>query len=107
MTTAIRDDHLEFIDILLSHGADPGVRGKDWPISMAVKRPDILAKLLPHIPTSRILKVVLEMAVVANQLESVKMLLAKGVSVEEKNAGVFSPLTTSKQIEAWMTSSVS
>lgn len=95
LSTAIRDDQLEFIDILLAHGADPGIRGQDWPISMAVKRPDILAKLLPHITTSRIIKGVLEMAVVANQLESVKLLLAKGVNVEEKNAGVFSPLTTS------------
>ena len=34
------------------------------------------------------------MAVVANQLESSKLLLAAGVSVEDKNCGVFSPLTT-------------
>lgn len=95
LTTAIRDGHMEYINILLSQGADPGVRGQDWPISMAVKRPDILAKLLPHITTARIIKGVLEMAVVADQLESVKLLIAKGVSVEEKNAGVFSPLTTS------------
>lgn len=31
----------------------------------------------------------------ADQLESIKLLLAKGVDVEEKNGGVFSPLTTS------------
>lgn len=95
LTTAIRDGHMEFIDILLAHGADPGVRGQDWPISMAVKRPEILAKLLPRITTARIGKGVLEMAVVANQLESVKLLIGKGVDVEERNAGVFSPLTTS------------
>lgn len=35
------------------------------------------------------------MAVVANRLESVKLLLSKGMSVEGKNGGVFSPLTTS------------
>ena len=35
------------------------------------------------------------MAVVADQIDSVKLLLGKGVSVEEKNGGVFSPLTTS------------
>jgi ankyrin repeat protein len=37
----------------------------------------------------------MEMAVVADQLESIKLLLAAGVSVESKNGGVFSPLTTS------------
>lgn len=35
------------------------------------------------------------MAVQADQLKSVKLLLNKGVDVEEKNGGVFSPLTTS------------
>lgn len=95
LTTAIRENQHEVIDFLLSHGADPAVRGQEWPISMAVKHPEILAKLLPYIPTSKIIKGAMEMAVVANQLESVKLLIAKGVDVEEKNGGVFSPLTTS------------
>ena len=95
ITTAIKTNRLELLDILLAHGADPGVRGQEWPISMAVKTPNILAKLLPHISLSKMIKGALEMAVVADQLESVKLLLAKGVSVEEKNGGVFSPLTTS------------
>jgi ankyrin repeat protein len=34
------------------------------------------------------------MSVSANQLESIKLLLAAGVCVEDKNCGVFSPLTT-------------
>ncbi|KAK4609049.1 Putative ankyrin repeat protein [Fulvia fulva] len=95
LTTAIKENRLEMIDLLLAHGADPGVRGHDWPISMAVRNAEVLVKLLPHIETSRINKGAVEMAVVANQLESVKLLLAKGVDVEEKNGGVFSPLTTS------------
>ena len=95
VTTAIRKDRMELLDILLSHSADPSIRGQEWPLAMAVKSPKILAKLLPHIPPSKIIKGALEMAVVADQLESVKLLLAAGVSVEEKNGGVFSPLTTS------------
>jgi ankyrin repeat protein len=95
LTTAIRKKDLGFIDILLAHCADPGVRGHEWPVSMAVKNPDVLAKLLPHLPTAKIPKGALEMAVQADQLNSVKLLLAKGVEVEEKNGGVFSPLTTS------------
>ncbi|KAK3715681.1 hypothetical protein LTR37_006906 [Vermiconidia calcicola] len=95
LSTAIQTDRHEMMDILLAYGADPAVRGQEWPISMAVKNPVILAKLLPHIQRSRIIKGALEMAVVSGQLESVKLLLAKGVNVEEKNGGVFSPLTTS------------
>ncbi|KAK5121864.1 hypothetical protein LTR85_004435 [Meristemomyces frigidus] len=95
LTTAIRNNDMESIEILLAHGADPGVLGQEWPISMAVKSPQILGKLLPCIATNKIPKGSLEMAVQADQLESVKLLLAKGVDVEEKNGGVFSPLTTS------------
>lgn len=95
LTTAIRKNELQFIDILLSYGADPSLHGQEWPVNMAVKNPEILSKLLPHIQTSKIPKGALELAVQADQLESVKLLLAKGVDVEEKNGGVFSALTTS------------
>ncbi|GAB7365963.1 hypothetical protein MBLNU230_g7291t1 [Neophaeotheca triangularis] len=95
LTTAIRKGDIGFIDILLSNGASPGVRGHEWPVNMAVKTPEILDRLLPHLSVSKIPKGALEMAVQANQLESVKLLLSKGVDVEEKNGGVFSPLTTS------------
>lgn len=94
LTTAIREDRIDFVDILLANGADPAIRGQDWPICMAVKRPLILKKLLPKVHNPRAVKGVMEMAVVANELESIKLLLAAGVSVEDKNGGVFSPLTT-------------
>jgi ankyrin repeat protein len=95
LTTAIKSNNLEVLDLLLHQGADPAVRGQEWPITLAVENPKILARLLPHIETKKINKGALERAVMANQIESVKMLLAKGVDVEDKNAGVFSPLTTS------------
>ncbi|PTD11661.1 Ankyrin-3 [Fusarium culmorum] len=85
LTTAIRENRIEMVDYLLTNGADPNVRGQDWPVCMAVRNPPIL---------KRILTGVMEMAVVANQLESVKLLLNAGVSVEDKNGGVFSPLTS-------------
>jgi ankyrin repeat protein len=94
LTTAIREDRAEMLDLLLAHGADPTIRGQDWPICMAVKRPAILKKLLPALHNPRSVKGVMEMAVVANQLESIKLLLQAGISVEDKNGGVFSPLTT-------------
>lgn len=95
LTTAIRTNNIPMLELLLANGADPAVRGQEWPIIMAVQHPDILAKLLPHIKPSRINKGALERAVVANQLASIKLLLAAGVSVEDRNGGVFSPLTTS------------
>lgn len=82
------------VDFLLSNGADPNVRGQDWPVCMAVRNPPILKRILSVLAEPRAFKGVMEMAVVANQLESVKLLLNAGVSVEDKNGGVFSPLTS-------------
>jgi len=94
LTTAIRDGRSEFVDVLLANGADPSIRGQNWPICMAVKQPAILKKLLPAVQNPRAVKGVLEMAVGANEPDSIKLLLEAGVSVEDKNGGVFSPLTT-------------
>lgn len=94
LTTAIREGRADLVDLLLSRGADPAIRGQDWPLCMAVKQPAILKRLLAATPNPRAFRGVVEMAVVANQLESIKLLLAAGVSVEDKNCGVFSPLTT-------------
>jgi ankyrin repeat protein len=94
LTTAIRDGRTELLDLLLANGADAAVRGQDWPLCMAVKRPEMLKKLLAVISNPRSCKGVIEMAVVANQLDSIRLLLKAGVSVEDKNCGVFSPLTT-------------
>ncbi|KAI1085230.1 ankyrin repeat-containing domain protein [Whalleya microplaca] len=94
LTTAIRENRADLVDLLLSRGADPNVRGENWPACMAVQQPAILKRLLPALAEPRAFKGVMEMAVVANQLESVKLLLKAGVSVEDRNGGVFSPLTT-------------
>ncbi|KAH7208190.1 ankyrin repeat-containing domain protein [Fusarium oxysporum] len=94
LTTAIRENRVEMVDFLLSNGADPNIRGQDWPVCMAVRNPPVLKRILSVLAEPRAFKGVMEMAVVANQLESVKLLLAAGVSVEDKNGGVFSPLTS-------------
>lgn len=99
LTTAIRDNQDEMVDILLQHGASPAVRGQDWPITMAVKKPAILRRILTAVPKGHHAKGIIEMAVVANELESIKLLLAAGFSVEDKTGGVFSPLTSALREE--------
>ncbi|KAF6813862.1 ankyrin repeat domain containing protein [Colletotrichum plurivorum] len=94
LTTAIREGRMEMLDELVAHGADPNVRGTDWPIVMSVQHPEVLRKLLPAVADPRSFKGLMERAVVANKLESIKLLLGAGVSVEDKNGGVFSPLTS-------------
>lgn len=94
LTTAIREDRANMVDLLLARGADPAIRGQDWPLCMAVKQPNILKKLLPAVSNPKNFKGVVEMAVCANQLESIRLLLSAGFSVEDKNGGVFSPLTS-------------
>lgn len=94
LTTAIEADNIEIVDLLLAHGANPNIRGQDWPVCMAVRYPEILKRILAVLQEPRAFRGVMEMAVAANQLESVKLLRAAGVSVEDRNGGVFSPLTT-------------
>lgn len=94
LTTAIKHGDHAMVEVLLQNGASPVVRGQEWPVNLAVANPAILAKLLQHIKTENINKGALEKAVMADQIESVKMLLSKGVDVEDRNGGVFSALTT-------------
>lgn len=94
-TTAIKRNDNSMIEFLLQNGSDPAVRGQEWPVDLAVSDPQILEKLLEHMRTEKINKGALERAVMADQLQSVKLLLAQGIDVEDRNAEVFSALTTS------------
>lgn len=102
VTTAIRKKLPEMLEWLLAHGADPNLRGQDWPIYLATQSPSMLRLLLPSITDLSAHKGVMEKAVQANQLENVKLLIAAGASVEWKNGGVFSPLTTALRERHWV-----
>ncbi|KGO76175.1 hypothetical protein PITC_092000 [Penicillium italicum] len=101
VTTAIRMNRPEMLEWLLANGADPNLRGKDWPICMATQSPSMLRLVLPKITDISAHKGVMEKAVHANQLENIKLLIAAGASVEWKNGGVFSPLTTALREYHW------
>jgi ankyrin repeat protein len=94
LTTAIRENRIDLVHLLLENGADPNIRGEDWPLLMSVKRPEMLKELLSVVRSPTSIHGLIEQAVASNQLESIKMLLKAGVSVEDKTGGVFSPLTT-------------
>lgn len=94
LTTAIRENNQEFVDILLHNGANAGVRGSDWPLVMSIRNPTIMSKILPTLPKNYHSKGIIEQAVVADQLQSIKLLVEAGFSVEDKTGGVFSPMTT-------------
>lgn len=95
LTTAIRDNRVQLLDMLLAHGARVTARGEDWPLCMALKNPPLLKRLLSHTENTKgMTKGIIELAVQANQLESVKMLVEAGINVEDRTGGVFSPLTS-------------
>jgi ankyrin repeat protein len=94
LTTAIRESRIDLVHLLLENGADPNVRGEDWPLLMSVKQPAMLEELLAVVHSPKSIHGLIEQAVMVNQLESIKLLLKAGVSVEDKTGGVFSPLTT-------------
>lgn len=94
LTTALRENRADFVQLLLDHGADAGARGEDWPLILALQHPPLLERLLPHVANPRGVCGVLERVVAAGQLASVKMLLAAGVNVEDNTGSVFSPPTT-------------
>lgn len=94
LTTAIRENNQDFVDILLDNGANPAIRGSDWPLIMSIRNPTIMGRILPALPKNYHCKGIIEQAVLADQLESIKLLVNAGFSVEDKTGGVFSPMTT-------------
>lgn len=95
LTTAIRENRLRSVEILLKHGADVTLRGEDWPLVMAVGKPAILKCLLRKLQDpNRVTRGIMELAVRAGQIDSVKLLFKAGINVEDKSGGVFSPLTS-------------
>lgn len=77
LTRAIRENLSEAVDILLSFGADAGVKGREWPVEMAVKYPAMLRKVVERVDLGGY-KELVERAEKEGQGESVRILREAG-----------------------------
>ena len=94
LTTAVRDNHPEMLAFLLSHGADPNLKGEDVPLRIAIRKPAILKQLLEGGADITKYKGLIELATYCNDLESIEILLEAGEDINQKHDGVYTPLTT-------------
>lgn len=92
--TAIRDKHPEIIPLLLSRGADPYLKGQDFPLAMAVRYPEILKQLVMQGVDPTRYKGLMELAVYHNSIEAVEFLLDAGVNPNDKHHDTYTPITT-------------
>jgi ankyrin repeat protein len=94
LTTAIRENHPEILALLLSRGADPNLKGQEMPLTMAVRKPELLQQIIAGGADLKKCPGVMESAVYYNSIESVKILLDIGVDPNEKKQGTYTPLGT-------------
>ena len=80
-TTAIRDNYLEILVLLLPRGADPNFVGENHPLFMAVSKPVILKQLIAAGADVRTYKGLIEAAVYRNCIESILILLEAGMPI--------------------------
>ncbi len=96
LTTAVREGRGEILDLLITRGVDLNAKGEDWTLRVALRRPALLKRLLDAGADAKMKEYIgiIELAVVANKLDSVKLLVEAGVGIEDKMHGLFSPLST-------------
>jgi ankyrin repeat protein len=94
LTTAIRDNHGEIMALLLSRGADPNLKGEDFPLMMAVDKPDLLKHLISAGADIRECKGLLEKAVYRDQEGSIRILLEVGEPIDGVEGDYYRPVCT-------------
>jgi ankyrin repeat protein len=96
LCSAIRDNSLEIVTLLLAKGADPNLPASEYPAFKCVThdRLHILPQLVAAGANLHEPKGILETAVAHNHMEALKYLLRKGVSPNDRNEDGFTPLTT-------------
>ena len=92
--SAIRDNRPEIFKMCLEAGADPNLKGQDYPLRMAIGRPHFIKPLIEHGADPKKCPGIIETAVYHNNHEAIKELLAAGLDINEPNPEGYLPLTT-------------
>lgn len=95
LSTAVRDNKPEYLDLLLSRGADPNLSGGEgMPLMLAANKPKILKQLLAGGADITKTKGLLESAVYKNSVESIPILLEAGDPINGGPDDYYRPLHT-------------
>ena len=92
--SAIRENRKEIFNMCLEAGADPNLKGQDYPLRMAIGRPHFIKPLIEHGADPKKCPGIIETAVFHNNLEPIKEFLAAGLDINEPNPDGYLPLTT-------------
>lgn len=94
LNTAVRDNKPEFVNLLLSRGADPNLRGGEgFPVQIASAKPEILKLLIAGGADVKQSKV-LELAVYQGSLASIPILLDAGYPIGGLKEDYYRPVNT-------------
>jgi ankyrin repeat protein len=91
---AIINNNPEIVAYLLSRGADPNLKGINFPLVTAVSKPAILKQLIAAGADVNHCNGLLEQAVYHKNIESIDILLEAGVPIDGRPGDLHSPLTT-------------
>jgi ankyrin repeat protein len=95
LNTAVRDNQPEYLELLLSRGADPNLGGGEGtPLMLAANKPAILKQLLAGGADITKVRGVLESAVYKNSIESISILLDAGDPINGGPDDYYRPLHT-------------
>ncbi|RMD42889.1 hypothetical protein DV735_g2248, partial [Chaetothyriales sp. CBS 134920] len=92
LVAAIQAGCLDLVSILLEAGADPNLPGPQHPLWPSTYWPDILQLLLAKGASHKNTPGILELAASINNLASISILLAAGVSPNTKKDATYTPL---------------
>jgi ankyrin repeat protein len=91
---ASTEGYVETAKILLAHGTDPNLKGQEWPLDRALRRPEVLGVLLAAGADWKKCADILEFSVVRNCLASTKLLVENGMPVDTRHHEGYRPLTS-------------
>jgi ankyrin repeat protein len=95
LVTSIRDNRPEIFAFLLERGANPNLKGDNFPLERALTKPQFLKPLIAAGADAKLIPGLLELAAWHNQIESVRILLDDAkVDINEKRPSGHGAVTT-------------